>query len=690
MQDTERAADSEVTADEIGSARSGSEDSLFPRHDEFSMGSELSPEASSQAPAEPAHPTPAVAEPSPPRGQPPPVVSASADDPDPESQELLDPVHQYIRFSRREMEVIDHPAFQRLFRIQQLGQTSLVYRGATHNRGLHALGALHAVTLLCDAINRRVQATGPDHDGWALGPALDAHEITFARLAALLHDIGHIAAGHTLEDELGILELHDANARLNLVLDRPNWGGTNITESDSPVGETLRERIDRLFRPEANTIGLRYAGDSIGSAAAILLHLISKDHSASDPRNYEGHGFRVGVVRDLVGNTLCADLLDYIHRDWHYIGKPRHFDQRILHYTEVRQRRGSDGDSETARDAVVVNLVSDKAGRYRTDAVTSIASMLDSRYELWETALLHRTKTAAAAMLERAIGELVHTLGFFDNEADRVENIAEVLLESLLEATDHDVYRILGKDIAASPMVDVDGFKENPTAKDLLWRVGQRILHKQVITITTNDAVSPDAVKRVARLFAPSRGAYNGQPITPAQRRQAAKSRLEMLRALEDDFGLERGSLAMYCSPYGMGQKLAEVQVLHHGGVSSLSSVDETDRISGGQLEAQMERFNHLWRASLFAAPEAMHYLGERHLVEDLGDAFQAALHVEDRAKSVRSMSRVALRLHSVLPELYGDRLVRPDYQTAARLDIKQLAHPSGIPTITAFFDYDE
>jgi len=32
------------------------------------------------------------------------------------------------------------------------------------------------------------------------------------------------------------------------------------------------------------------------------------------------------VCRDIVGNTICADFLDYLHRDWYHLGKPLYFD----------------------------------------------------------------------------------------------------------------------------------------------------------------------------------------------------------------------------------------------------------------------------------------------------------------------------------------------------------------------------
>src|SRR4051812_21811410 len=126
------------------------------------------------------------------------------------------PVHGLVRLSPREMRVISHPAFQRLFEIFQLGQTRLVYRGATHMRGEHSVGALYVVTLMADALKRNcASGRGRLSEEWQLDRALSETERSLVRLGALLHDIGHLAAGHTLEDELGVLQPHDADERMN-------------------------------------------------------------------------------------------------------------------------------------------------------------------------------------------------------------------------------------------------------------------------------------------------------------------------------------------------------------------------------------------------------------------------------------------------------------------------------------------
>jgi HD superfamily phosphohydrolase len=99
-----------------------------------------------------------------------------------------DPVHGFITIPYELIfDIIEHPYFQRIRRIQQLGLSTYVYPGANHTRFHHALGAFHlmrkAITIL----------------------KVKGHEITdeeelSALIAILLHDIGHGPFSHTLEN----------------------------------------------------------------------------------------------------------------------------------------------------------------------------------------------------------------------------------------------------------------------------------------------------------------------------------------------------------------------------------------------------------------------------------------------------------------------------------------------------------
>ena len=86
-------------------------------------------------------------------------------------------------------ELINHPAFQRLSRIRQLGMSALVYPGATHTRWAHSLGAYHLMREAFRALKEKgVFVFDVEEEG--------------AEIAILLHDIGHGPFSHVLEHTL--------------------------------------------------------------------------------------------------------------------------------------------------------------------------------------------------------------------------------------------------------------------------------------------------------------------------------------------------------------------------------------------------------------------------------------------------------------------------------------------------------
>ncbi|NND34744.1 MAG: phosphohydrolase, partial [Saprospiraceae bacterium] len=67
-----------------------------------------------------------------------------------------DPVYGFVSIDFEIIfDLIQHPYFQRLRRISQLGMTSLTYPGAVHSRFHHALGALHLMKLAIDVLRQK-------------------------------------------------------------------------------------------------------------------------------------------------------------------------------------------------------------------------------------------------------------------------------------------------------------------------------------------------------------------------------------------------------------------------------------------------------------------------------------------------------------------------------------------------------
>ncbi len=101
-----------------------------------------------------------------------------------------DPIYGLISFPFEILyDLIEHPFFQRLRRISQMGLSHYVYPGACHSRFHHALGALHLVTRCIYALRDK-------------GIKISHDEFEGVCIAILLHDIGHGPFSHTLENKI--------------------------------------------------------------------------------------------------------------------------------------------------------------------------------------------------------------------------------------------------------------------------------------------------------------------------------------------------------------------------------------------------------------------------------------------------------------------------------------------------------
>ncbi|MBX2962425.1 MAG: HD domain-containing protein [Cyclobacteriaceae bacterium] len=103
---------------------------------------------------------------------------------------INDPVYGFIKIPGELIfDIIQHPWFQRLRHIKQLGLTDFVYPSAQHTRFQHALGAMHLMGRVLDSLRSK-------------GVVINDDEYEASLIAVLLHDIGHGPFSHALEDSL--------------------------------------------------------------------------------------------------------------------------------------------------------------------------------------------------------------------------------------------------------------------------------------------------------------------------------------------------------------------------------------------------------------------------------------------------------------------------------------------------------
>lgn len=168
---------------------------------------------------------------------------------------INDPVYGFMTLDNDILyDIISHPYFLRLQRIKQLGLSYLVYPGAVHNRFSHTLGATYLMGLAIDVLKcKNVEITD--------------HEALSAKIAILLHDIGHGPFSHSLEHTL--------------------------------ITDISHEDISKIFMQKMN----KEFGGALNTAIAIF------------ENSYHKH-----FLHQLVSSQLDVDRLDYLARDSFFTG----------------------------------------------------------------------------------------------------------------------------------------------------------------------------------------------------------------------------------------------------------------------------------------------------------------------------------------------------------------------------------
>jgi HD superfamily phosphohydrolase/predicted Ser/Thr protein kinase len=261
-----------------------------------------------------------------------------------------DPLYGDIRLTEGEREALNTPELQRLRTLKQLGLTNLVYEGAQHTRLSHALGCVYRVEQILRAVEDNV------------GIRIDAETRLISRLYALVHDVTHVAFGHTVEDELGIYVRHDSNAG----------------------------RIERLLLADTSKLGQILRRSEIGREVLKFFDPDSSIHARSE-------------VRDLIASSTGADVLDYIDRDAYHCGLDHRVDSAIFRQFRI----GRVGGGEASDEERLVSLLYGSTG-VRLDREFAVESLLHERYAMFLKVYTHGRKAAASALLGKAIGAAVY------------------------------------------------------------------------------------------------------------------------------------------------------------------------------------------------------------------------------------------------------------------------------------------
>src|SRR5216683_536880 len=209
---------------------------------------------------------------------------------------IRDPIHGTIPVDDREKAVIDHPFYQRLRHVKQLGFGDLAFPGATHTRHAHSLGAMHVSSRLFDVVSARADLSNEARSRFRAA----------VRLAVLCHDLGHMPLSHASE------AIAPARGSLRL----PGWladqGGGELASHEDFTAKIL------LDSSLGEVVEKHFAGDGVSSEA--LVALITGSGAPGGIRFSDGGVDWTPLLRAIVSGELDADRMDYLLRDSFYTG----------------------------------------------------------------------------------------------------------------------------------------------------------------------------------------------------------------------------------------------------------------------------------------------------------------------------------------------------------------------------------
>ena len=389
---------------------------------------------------------------------------------------------------------------------------------------------------------------------------------------------------------------------------------------------------------------------------------------------------RDAFLLDVIGNTICADLLDYAKRDSHFAGLKLDYDvDRIVeNFTLVshhrdRQPNGAFAAEYGALEPMLRTAISIFSHKLRIDAPGELMNLLQVRFYVYQRVLFHPTKCTAGAML----GSALHLMGWqqlpvqyrfvgdavFLSEISEVARLVRDLLMTLPKKVAQDHQQKLGSAVpeltavlrglpvtkvtnAAGSLLQVRAEDSIPkvlqdlqASIQLLGRLGARRYHRAIFRLLPNVGTAG--------------AAWSADSIATYFREASPRALAE--REIERRAGLPAGTVTIHC-PSGEGpRKIAEILILSErkGGerAVSLRSIGSLDHKIFAKhqeaIKALEEMYASMWRLVVsVAAPFC-----DRHeeLNATIGRVLYAALRRQPYDREFGDLSEAELTRKGVM-----------------------------------------
>ncbi len=531
--------------------------------------------------------------------------------------------------------IIDSAEFQRLAGLKELGFTNLVYRGAQHTRFCHSIGAYFLTRTIMRRISQNHERLGLGHPGEDLPDCYstfpynaypDKTDIKKVQIsnqskwrgmtevvstAALIHDISHAPFGHTLEDEFsGISKRHDtlAGPRLYELLFNENSTLKKVFLSKrnqwikGPKGGIKDDELARLIyiilswkediptlsdfpsmlKKEKEKEEVSPIKDQ--SKLKIINELEKFYDKFAKARPQMFHPY----MSDIVGNTICADLLDYLPRDRMNLGMEYRIHGRLQRYLTIRE--GSLYKGEGKRISIMVTRPG--RGGQRRDVATAVLDIMRERYEMVERVYYHHKKAAVSTMLAK-LAELCPT-DKMPNDKNKVypapwtvDDLQAGVEKNPLHFSDTSLIDYLGT---------VKVAKENTELQRKLYvgiRFDRKAIYRTLLVVDT------DLVQMSARPIS-----YFSKDLRKdEQNNPSNKGRLKLEGELIKATGADAGEVLVYCPSPDMQSKEVDARLeIKEKRVLPLS-VQRESFAYNTDVRVIEQYYQQLWRIYIFVSP---------------------------------------------------------------------------------------
>ena len=483
-----------------------------------------------------------------------------------------------VLLNKLEVTIVNTKEFQRLRKIKQLGSTYMVYPSAVHTRFEHSLGVLKQAEEIIKNIRDNLHSTKSEK-------YISPEDEQIARLLALLHDIGHMPYGHTIEDEFGIFRSHDKHeTRWSYLLGKNSTIGKLIIKDR---GEAFHDTFFKLIKCEKD-----FHKDNLGEKAYLY---------------------------DIVSNTVCADLLDYLNRDCFYTNLKLSYHPRFLNYFFIAERtvdyedqRNNKVSKKTEKRIAIRAYKKSNKKELRRDIISELIQLLRNRYYLGERVYYHHTKILTGTLLAGAVlraksANMFEPIQIDNSELkEEIKNITDRIEDKIL----YNVH-FMGDEELINYLLNLNFKSKDESQKYKINGVkilaecyDKRLLYKQII-YRTKDSLGIEDEFDTEKL---NEGKNAKHDIATSIYNKFIKyGTADEKHIIEDNIceylGMNSGEVLLYCPNFNMAMKLAKALMENERmELAELRYFD--DRSTREECKSIIDKHQALWACRVYVHPK--------------------------------------------------------------------------------------